>query len=175
MGSEMCIRDSLFPEWVLLLWASKKLGRPIKWVAERSEDNSSALHGRDITTDAKLALDKDGNFLALEADLTANMGAYLSAGGPNASTNAASTAMGGVYNIPCVFMSSKGVFTNTTPVDAYRGAGKPEANFIIERLIDIAASQFNFDPVELRLKNIISNLPHNTCLLYTSPSPRDIS
>ncbi|GIR55395.1 MAG: hypothetical protein CM15mP62_28660 [Rhodospirillaceae bacterium] len=90
------------------------------------------------------------------------MGAYLSAGGPNASTNAASTAMGGVYNIPCVFMSSKGVFTNTTPVDAYRGAGKPEANFIIERLIDIAASQFNFDPVELRLKNIISTLPHNT-------------
>ena len=70
--------------------------------------------------------------------------------------------MGGVYNIPCVFMSSKGVFTNTTPVDAYRGAGKPEANFIIERLIDIAASQFNFDPVELRSKNIISNPPHNT-------------
>ena len=162
IGGGFGLKNFLFPEWVLLLWASKKLGRPIKWVAERSEDNSSALHGRDITTDAKLALDKDGNFLALEADLTANMGAYLSAGGPNASTNAASTAMGGVYNIPCVFMSSKGVFTNTTPVDAYRGAGKPEANFIIERLIDIAASQFNFDPVELRLKNIISTLPHNT-------------
>lgn len=162
VGGGFGLKNFLFPEWVLLLWASKKLGRPIKWVAERSEDNSSALHGRDITTDAKLALDKDGNFLALEADLTANMGAYLSAGGPNASTNAASTAMGGVYNIPYVFMSSKGVFTNTTPVDAYRGAGKPEANFIIERLIDIAASQFNFDPVELRLKNIISTLPHNT-------------
>ena len=162
IGGGFGLKNFLFPVWVLLLWASKKLGRPIKWVAERSEDNSSALHGRDITTDAKLALDKDGNFLALEADLTANMGAYLSAGGPNASTNAASTAMGGVYNIPCVFMSSKGVFTNTTPVDAYRGAGKPEANFIIERLIDIAASQFNFDPVELRLKNIISTLPHNT-------------
>ena len=162
IGGGFGLKNFLFPEWVLLLWASKKLRRPIKWVAERSEDNSSALHGRDITTDAKLALDKDGNFLALEADLTANMGAYLSAGGPNASTNAASTAMGGVYNIPYVFMSSKGVFTNTTPVDAYRGAGKPEANFIIERLIDIAASQFNFDPVELRLKNIISTLPHNT-------------
>ena len=162
IGGGFGLKNFLFPEWVLLLWASKKLGRPIKWVAERSEDNSSALHGRDITTDAKLALDKDGNFIALQADLTANMGAYLSAGGPNASTNAASTAMGGVYNIPCVFMSSKGVFTNTTPVDAYRGAGKPEANFIIERLIDIAASQFNFDPVELRLKNIISTLPHNT-------------
>ena len=162
IGGGFGLKNFLFPEWVLLLWASKKLGRPIKWVAERSEDNSSALHGRDITTDAKLALDKDGNFLALEADLTANMGAYLSAGGPNASTNAASTAMGGVYNIPCVFMSSKGVFTNTTPVDSYRCAGNPEANFIIERLIDIAASQFNFDPVELRLKNIISTLPHNT-------------
>ena len=162
IGGGFGLKNFLFPEWVLLLWASKKLGRPIKWVAERSEDNSSALHGRDITTDAKLALDKDGNFIALQADLTANMGAYLSAGGPNASTNAASTAMGGVYNIPYVFMSSKGVFTNTTPVDAYRGAGKPEANFIIERLIDIAASQFNFDPVELRLKNIISTLPHNT-------------
>ena len=162
IGGGFGLKNFLFPEWVLLLWASKKLGRPIKWVAERSEDNSSALHGRDITTDAKLALDKDGNFLALQADLIANMGAYLSAGGPNASTNAASTAMGGVYNIPYVFMSSKGVFTNTTPVDAYRGAGKPEANFIIERLIDIAASQFNFDPVELRLKNIISTLPHNT-------------
>ena len=162
VGGGFGLKNFLFPEWVLLLWGAKKIGRPIKWVAERSEDNSSALHGRDITTDARLALDKNGRFLALEADLTANMGAYLSAGGPNASTNAASTAMGGVYNIPHVFMTSKGVFTNTTPVDAYRGAGKPEANFIIERLIDIAAAKFNFDPVELRLKNIISTLPHNT-------------
>ena len=162
VGGGFGLINFLFPEWVLLLWASRKLERPIKWVAERSEDNSSALHGRDVTTHARLALDTDGKFLALEADLTANMGAYLSAGGPNASTNAASTAMGGVYNLPLIFMRSKGVFTNTTPVDAYRGAGKPEANFIIERLIDTAAVKFNFDPVELREKNIISVLPHNT-------------
>jgi carbon-monoxide dehydrogenase large subunit len=107
-------------------------------------------------------LDQEGRFLALQANLTANMGAYLSAGGPNASTNSAPTAMGGIYKIPSIYMESVGVFTNTTPIDAYRGAGKPEANFIIERLIDTAALRCKFDPVELRLLNAIDEFPHET-------------
>ncbi|MBH68692.1 MAG: carbon monoxide dehydrogenase [Rhodospirillaceae bacterium] len=164
VGGGFGLKNFLFPEWVLLLWAARKTKRPIKWVAERSEDHSASLHGRDIITRARLALDREGRFLALEANLVANMGAYLSAGGPNASTNAASTAMGGVYQIPVIYMQSSGVFTNTTPIDAYRGAGKPEANFIIERLIDVAASRFGFDPVQLRISNVITYLPYETAL-----------
>ena len=162
VGGGFGLKNFLFPEWVLLLWASKKQMRAVKWVADRAEDHAASLHGRDIRTVAKLALDKEGRFLALQANLTANMGAYLSAGGPNASTNSAPTAMGGIYKIPSIYMESVGVFTNTTPIDAYRGAGKPEANFIIERLIDTAALRCKFDPVELRLLNAIDEFPHET-------------
>ena len=158
VGGGFGLKNFLFPEWVLLLWASKKQRRAVKWVADRAEDHAASLHGRDIRTVAKLALDQEGRFLALQANLTANMGAYLSAGGPNASTNSAPTAMGGIYKIPSIYMESVGVFTNTTPIDAYRGAGKPEANFIIERLIDTAALRCKFDPVELRLLNAIDKL-----------------
>ena len=162
VGGGFGLKNFLFPEWVLLLWASKKQRRAVKWVADRAEDHAASLHGRDIRTVAKLALDQEGRFLALQANLTANMGAYLSAGGPNASTNSAPTAMGGIYKIPSIYMESVGVFTNTTPIDAYRGAGKPEANFIIERLIDTAALRCKFDPVELRLLNAIDEFPHET-------------
>ena len=162
VGGGFGLKNFLFPEWVLLLWASKKQRRAVKWVADRAEDHAASLHGRDIRTVAKLALDQEGRFLALQANLTANMGAYLSAGGPNASTNSAPTAMGGIYKIPSIYMESVGVFTNTTPIDAYRGAGKPEANFIIERLIDTAALRCKFDPVELRLLNAIDKFPHET-------------
>ena len=162
VGGGFGLKNFLFPEWVLLLWSSKRHKRPVKWVADRAEDHSASLHGRDIRTFAKLALDANGQFLAMQAHLTANMGAYLSAGGPNASTNSAPTAMGGIYKIPHIYMESKGVFTNTTPIDAYRGAGKPEANYIIERLVDAAARRCDFDPVELRLLNAIDEFPHET-------------
>ena len=97
VGGGFGLKNFLFPEWVLLLWASKKQRRAVKWVADRAEDHTASLHGRDIRTVAKLALDQEGRFLALQANLTANMGAYLSAGGPNASTNSAPTAMAGIY------------------------------------------------------------------------------
>ena len=155
-------KNFLYPEWVLLLWAARRLRRPVKWVAERGEDHAAAAHGRDIVTRARLGLDADGRILALHAELTANMGAYLSPAGPGASTTAAPTAMGGIYRIPAIYMQTTGVFTNQTPVDAYRGAGKPEANFIIERLIEVAARRCGFDPVELRLINAIDRFPHVT-------------
>ncbi len=172
VGGGFGLKNFLYPEWVLLPWAAKRHHRPVKWVAERGEDHAGATHGRDIRTAARLALDADGRFLALDADLVANMGAYLSAAGPGASTISSPTAMGGVYDIPLIHMHSTGVFTNATPIDAYRGAGKPEANFIIERLIDAAARRLGFDPVELRRKNAIDAFPHVTAQGMTLDSGR---
>ena len=162
VGGGFGLKNFLYPEWVLLAWASRHHGRPVKWIGERGEEFAGALHGRDINSIARLALDREGRFLALEADLTANLGAYLSGGGPGASTRAAPTAMGGVYDIAHIYMETHGVLTNTMPVDAYRGAGKPEANFIIERLIDVAARRHGFDPVDLRMRNILDTFPHRT-------------
>ena len=162
VGGGFGLKNFLYPEWVLLLWAARRHHRPVKWVAERGEDHAAATHGRDIRTTARLALDARGRFLALDADLVANMGAYLSAAGPGASTTSSPTAMGGVYGIPLIHMHTTGVFSNATPIDAYRGAGKPEANFIIERLIDAAARRCGFDPVELRRINAIDSFPHMT-------------
>src|SRR5204863_1668270 len=113
---------------------------------------------------SKLALDKDGRFLALEVRAVANMGAYLSTSGPISSTNAAGSAMGGVYNIPAVFVEVRGAFTNTPPIDAYRGAGKPEANYLIERLVDIAAVKTGIDAIKLRRRNTVSKFPHRTAM-----------
>jgi carbon-monoxide dehydrogenase large subunit len=172
VGGGFGLKNFLYPEWVLLPWAAKRHHRPVKWVAERGEDHAGATHGRDIRTAARLALDADGRFLALDVDLVANMGAYLSAVGPGASTISSPTAMGGVYDIPLIHMHSTGVFTNATPIDAYRGAGKPEANFIIERLIDAAARRLGFDPVELRRKNAIDAFPHVTAQGMTLDSGR---
>jgi aerobic carbon-monoxide dehydrogenase large subunit len=162
VGGGFGLKNFLYPEWILLPWAARRHRRPIKWVAERGEDHAGAAHGRDIRTAARLALDEQGRFLALDANLVANMGAYLSAAGPGASTTSSPTAMGGIYDIPLIHMHSTGVFANVTPIDAYRGAGKPEANFIIERLIDAAARRCGFDAVELRRLNAITEFPHLT-------------
>ena len=164
VGGGFGLKNFLFAEWVLLLWAARKTGRPVRWSAQTGEDLSAAVHGRAVRSTARLALDADGRFLALEIDMVADMGAYLSSGGPNAVTNAASTAMGGIYDIPAIHMRSRGVFTNTCPVDAYRGAGKPEANFVVERLIDAAARRCGFDPVELRLRNVVTRFPYPKAL-----------
>ena len=164
VGGGFGMKNFVYPELVLLLWAARHLGRPVKWVAERNEDFMSSTQGRDIQATARLALDGEGRFLALHADMTANMGAYLSSFGPGSSTNAASTAMGGIYAIPNVFMEVRGAFTNTVPIDAYRGAGKPESNYIIERLIEAAARQTGRDPVELRLLNAIDSFPYHSAL-----------
>ncbi len=164
VGGGFGLKNFVYPEWVLLLWAARRLGRPVKWVAERNEEFMSSTQGRDIHAAARLALDGKGRFLALSVAMTANMGAYLSSFGPGVSTNAASTAMGGIYAIPSVFMSVRGAFTNTVPVDAYRGAGKPEANYIIERLIEAAAPRLGMDPVDLRLLNAIDSFPYRSAL-----------
>ena len=164
VGAGFGLKNFLYPEWILLLWAARKLGRPIKWVSDIGQDLSGAVHGRAMQCHGRLGLDADGRFLALDVDIVANLGAYASSAGPNAATNAASTAMGGFYDIPEIYMQSRGAFTNTTPVDAYRGAGKPEANYIVERLIDAAARRHGFDPVELRLRNAVDNFPYRKSL-----------
>ncbi len=164
VGGGFGLKNFVYPEYVLLLWAARRLGRPVKWVAERNEDFLSSTQGRDIQATARLALDAEGRFLGLSADMAADMGAYLSSFGPGVSTNAASTAMGGVYAIADVFMAVRGAFTNTVPVDAYRGAGKPESNYIIERLIEAAAVQTGMDAVQLRLLNVIDSYPYQSSL-----------
>ena len=167
VGGGFGVKNFLYPEWVLVLWASRRLDRPVKWVAERGEEFVSSAQGRDNHTRARLALDRDGRFLALDVDTVADLGAYLSTNGPGSSTNSPAIAMGGVYDIPAVFMAVRGVFTNTVPIDAYRGAGKPEANYLIERLVDRAARRLRTDPIELRRCNLISRFPYRTGLGVT--------
>jgi aerobic carbon-monoxide dehydrogenase large subunit len=160
VGGGFGIKNALYPEWVMLLWAARRLGRPIKWVEDRAEDFVSTAQGRDNLTRARLALGPDGRFLALDVSTIANLGAYMSGGGPGSSTNAPSAAMGGGYVIPAIAMDVRAAFTNTVPIDAYRGAGKPEANYLIERLIDVAARRCGFDPVDLRRRNAIATFPY---------------
>ena len=164
VGGGFGMKNVVHPEYVALLWAARRLGRPVHWVAERTEDFTSGVHGRDNVTGARLALDADGRFLALDVDTVGNLGAYVSALGPGASTLAPSTAMGGVYAIPAIFMHVRGAFTNTVPLDAYRGAGKPEANYLVERLIDVAAGQLGRDRIALRRMNLIEAFPYRTAL-----------
>jgi carbon-monoxide dehydrogenase large subunit len=167
VGGGFGMKNYVYPEYVLVLWAARKLGRPVRWVSERAEDFVSSAHGRDFVARAKLALDRKGRFLALDVRAVANMGAYLSTNGPISSTSAAASAMGGVYNIPAIAVEVRGVFTNTQPVDAYRGAGKPEANYLIERLVDLASRRTGIDAVELRRRNIVRRFPHRTAMGMT--------
>ena len=167
VGGGFGMKNFLYPEWVLVLWAARRLGRRVKWIAERSEEFVSATQGRDNLTKARLALDDSGRFLALEVSTIANLGAYLSSNGPGSSTNSPATAMGGVYAVPAVFMEVRGAFTNTVPIDAYRGAGKPEANYLIERLIDIAARRIGGNPIERRRRNLIAGFPYISALGMT--------
>jgi len=164
VGGGFGMKNYVYPEYVLVLWAARKLGRPVRWVSERAEDFVSSAHGRDFFARSRLALDKDGRFLGLEVRAVANMGGYLSTSGPISSTNAAGSAIGGVYDIPSVFFEVRGAFTNTPPIDAYRGAGKPEANYVIERLVDLAAIKTGIDAIKLRRRNIIGKFPHRTAM-----------
>jgi carbon-monoxide dehydrogenase large subunit len=167
VGGGFGMKNYVYPEYVLVLWAARKLGRPVRWICERGEDFVSSAHGRDFQARARLALDKTGRFLGLEVRAVANMGAYLSTNGPISSTNAAGSAMGGVYDIPSIFVEVRGAFTNTPPIDAYRGAGKPEANYLIERLVNLASIRTGIDPVKLRRRNIIRKFPHRTAMGMT--------
>ncbi|MFT5176263.1 MAG: carbon-monoxide dehydrogenase large subunit [Gammaproteobacteria bacterium] len=144
-----------YAEEAIVTWAAGKLARPIKWTAERSESFLSDAHGRDHLTHVELALDKDGKFLALKVDTKANMGAYLSTFAPCVPTYLYGTLLAGCYATPAVFVNVKAMFTHTVPVDAYRGAGRPEASYLIERIVDVAADEMGLDPVEIRRKNFI--------------------
>ena len=167
VGGGFGVKNALYPELILTLWAARRLGRPVKWISGHGEDFLSTAHGRDNITRGRLALDADGNFLALDVFTLANLGAAMSTGGPGSSTNAPGNAMGGGYDIPAVFMEAHGVFTNTVPIDAYRGAGKPEANYILERLIEAAARVLGIDATELRRRNLVRNFPHRTAMSTT--------
>jgi aerobic carbon-monoxide dehydrogenase large subunit len=158
----------LYAEDVVLTWASKHVNRPIKWTAERSEAFVSDAHGRDHRTKAELALDKDGKFLALRVHTTANLGAYLSTFASCVPTILYATLLAGQYTTPLIFCEVTSVFTNTAPVDAYRGAGRPEATYVVERIVETAARQLKMDPAEIRKKNFIRQFPYQTpvALMY---------
>ena len=162
VGGGFGVKNFVYPEWVLVLEAARRIGRPVRWVSERIEDFHSSTQGRDNRAKLRLALDAGHKILAFEARLLSNMGAYLSTNGPLAPTSAFASAMGGVYTIPEIYIEVRGVFTNTVPIDAYRGAGKPEANYIIERMIDIAAARLGLDPIELRRRNMMHNAPRRS-------------
>ncbi len=164
VGGGFGMKNVLYPEWVLVLWAARRLRRPVMWIEDRSESFLASVHGRDSRVRARLALDRDGKLLALDADVLADMGAYISTVAPVVPTMAMGSAMGGVHDFALIAFRTRGVFTNTTPVDAYRGAGKPEANYLIERLIDIAAAQLGMDAMRLRRKNIVRRFPYPSAM-----------
>jgi carbon-monoxide dehydrogenase large subunit len=157
----------IYAEEVVCLWASRKVGRPVKWTGDRSEAFLADAHGRDHATTAELALDGDGKILALRAKTKANLGAYLSTFASSVPTYLYAPLLSGQYNIPAIYCEVDGVYTNTAPVDAYRGAGRPEATFVVERLVEVAARQTGQDPAEFRRKNFITSFPHATPVIMT--------
>ena len=144
-----------YAEEAIVTWASGKVRRPVKWTAERNESFMSDAHGRDHISTAEMALDAQGHFLGLRISTLANMGAYLSTFAPCIPTYLYATLLAGVYKTPAIYCEVKAVFTNTVPVDAYRGAGRPEATYLLERLVDVIAHDTGIDKVELRRRNFI--------------------
>ena len=168
IGGSFGMRGGTYPELPLVLWASKKLGRPVKWVCERSEGLMSDDHARDCVAEAELALDADGKFLALKVVNRANVGAYLGVRAPRPPVGNLGTYCG-VYATPAVHVDISGYFTNTNCFNPYRGSGGPEAGFILERLIDKAARSLKQDPAEIRRRNMApaSAMPFTNALGYT--------
>ena len=152
----------LYAEDVCLTWASKKLNRPIKWTADRSEAFVSDAHGRDHSSHAEMAMDKDGKFLALRVHTDANMGAYLSTFAPAVPTILYATLLAGQYSTPQIYVEVDAWFTNTAPVDAYRGAGRPEATYLLERLVSRCGWEMGLGQDEIRRRNFIKDFPYQT-------------
>lgn len=144
-----------YPEDSMVIFASRKLGRPVKWTETRSENYRATIHGRDHVQEVEMAATREGKITGLRAQVWANMGAYMSTAAPGIPTILHGLMLSGAYDIPNIHEDVYGVFTNTTPVDAYRGAGRPEATLIVERLVDLMAKALEMDPVELRRKNLI--------------------
>ncbi len=154
----------IYSEETALAWAAKKLGLSIKWTAERSESFLTDAHGRDHVTKAALAMDSEGQFLAFKVSTTANMGAYLSTFASSVPTYLYGTLLAGQYRTPAIYVEVNSVFTNTAPVDAYRGAGRPEATYLVERIVEKAAGEIGLNPAELRRRNFIGKdqFPYQT-------------
>ncbi len=172
VGGGFGMKLFLYPEYVLCLFAARRLKRPVKWTSDRSEAFLSDTQGRDHISEAELALDNKGNFLGLRVHTIVNLGAYLSNYSPFVATAAGSPMLAGCYKTPAISVSVKAVFTNTVPVDAYRGAGRPEANYVMERMVQAAADELKIDPAELRRRNFIaaSQMPYTTALGMTYDS-----
>jgi carbon-monoxide dehydrogenase large subunit len=153
-----------YPGETAAAWVAMQLERPVKWQATRSESNQTDSHGRDHDTTAKLAVDDDGNVTGLHVDTTANMGGYLSTFGPIVPTYLYAPLLSGQYEIPAIHAEVTGVYTNTTPADAYRGAGRPEASYLIERIVTHAAREIGEDPAEFRRRNFVPDdaFPYET-------------
>jgi aerobic carbon-monoxide dehydrogenase large subunit len=168
VGGSFGMRSGLYPEMALVLWAARRLGRPVKWTSDRREGFVTDEHGRDNISTVELALDRDGIFLALRITIRLNVGAYLTPRSAGPGTNNVG-GVAGVYRTPAIHHETIGVYTHTTPTGPYRGAGRPEATYAIERVIDVAARELGVDPVELRRRNLIppSAMPFKTGLVFT--------
>ena len=164
VGGGFGMKLFLYAEHVLTCYAARKLGRPVKWAADRSEAFVCDTQGRDNITLGELAIDADGRFTALRTRNVSNMGAYLSTFAPYIPTYAGTSVLSSIYGFKAIYANVLGVFTNTVPVDAYRGAGRPEANYLVERLVDAAARELGIDRAELRRRNMVGpeEMPHST-------------
>ncbi|SFO89080.1 xanthine dehydrogenase, molybdenum binding subunit apoprotein [Mesorhizobium sp. NFR06] len=152
----------IYPEEIVCLWASKKTGVPVKWVADRTESFLSDAHGRDHVSTVEMAFDKDNRITGLKVDTIANLGAYMSLFSSCVPTYLYATLLSGQYDIPAIHANVRTVYTNTAPVDAYRGAGRPEATYVLERMMETAARELGVSPAELRRRNFITSFPHQT-------------
>ncbi|MGV8937423.1 MAG: xanthine dehydrogenase family protein molybdopterin-binding subunit [Allorhizobium sp.] len=152
----------IYPEEIVCLWASKKTGVPVKWTSDRTEAFLTDAHGRDHVSTVKMAFDKDNRITGLKVDTIANLGAYMSLFSSSVPTYLYATLLSGQYNIPAIHANVRTVYTNTVPVDAYRGAGRPEATFVMERTMETAARELGVSPAELRRINFIRTFPHQT-------------
>jgi carbon-monoxide dehydrogenase large subunit len=163
IGGAFGMKGQIYPEEALVVWATGKLRRPVKWTADRSESIASDMHGRHHIADAELALDPTGRVLAFRSSVAADVGAYLSEAAPVPPRNVA-ISYGGVYHVPLIHTVVRAAFTNCSQLGPYRGSGKPESTFVIERLLETAAREMNIDPIELRRRNLIraAALPYKT-------------
>jgi carbon-monoxide dehydrogenase large subunit len=158
----------IYAEEVVCVWASKRIGgRPVKWTAERTESFLADAHGRDHVTHAELAMDAQGHILGLKCHTIASMGAYLSTFASCVPTYLYATLLSGQYAISAIYAEVDAVYTNTAPVDAYRGAGRPEATYVVERIVETAAREMKIDPAEFRRRNFIKSFPHQTPVIMT--------
>ena len=160
----------IYAEETVCLWAARKVNRPVKWTAERTESFLADAHGRDHVTTAELAVDGEGKVLALRAKTKANLGGYLSTFASSVPTYLYAPLLSGQYDIPAIYCEVDAVYTNTAPVDAYRGAGRPEACFVIERLMEVAARQLGQNPADFRRKNFVKSFPHQTPVIMAYDS-----